>query len=68
MSIVADRPLSAYEAALADKVEAWRIAHRACVSHLRACVDCGPEMCLDGQLLWDAADAAEQLLPWRIAA
>lgn len=47
-------------------LDAWRTAHRACVSHLRHCRDCGIELCQDGQGLWDAADLAEAALPWRI--
>lgn len=61
-------PITASEAILADKVEAWRLAHRACVSHLTCCMECGTELCFEGQALWVAADEAEGLLPWRIAA
>lgn len=49
-------------------LDAWRIAHGACVSHLRACLECGVELCADGQALWDAADEAEARLPWRLSA
>lgn len=68
MSIVTQAPPTAYEARLAAKVEAWRLAHRACVSHLRSCLDCGTDLCADGQALWDSADEAEALLPWRALA
>lgn len=49
---------------LADDVELWRVAHRACLNHLKSCLDCGIELCPDGATLWRAADDAERELPW----
>lgn len=46
-------------------LEFWRVAHRASVNHLKRCLDCGMELCPDGQTLWDAANEAERALPWR---
>lgn len=64
--MVAESRLSVYEAALSEKVDAWRVAHAACVNHLKRCLDCGLELCPDGQTLWLAADDAEAALPWTV--
>lgn len=60
----AESPVSVYEAALAEKVDAWRVAHALCVHHLKRCIDCGIELCPDGAALWIVADDAEARLPW----
>lgn len=59
-------PVSAAETKLADDVDCWRFNHRAFVSHFTHCRECGIDLCPDGQTIWDAADAAERMLPWRI--
>jgi hypothetical protein len=48
-----------------EALDHWRLAHKRCVAHLRTCVECGIDLCADGQTLWSAADDAERALPWR---
>lgn len=66
MNIVPRMPTATYEARLAADVDFWRVAHRAFVSHFTHCRECGIDLCPDGQTIWDAADAAEARLPWRM--
>jgi hypothetical protein len=60
-------PSDTVAAARESALEYWRVTHRACVNHLRTCVECGVDLCPNGQTLWNAADEAERALPWRVA-
>ena len=55
----------AHAAPAVTPLEAWRVLHAAAVARLRMTC-CGVELCPECRAAWDAADAAERALPWRV--